>query len=135
MSDYRTLNHSKFLLKYHIIFVCKYRRKLLVPYGEDMKQIMQKIADSSDFDIQEIEVDKDHLHLLVESVPKLSPLQIVRKLKQVSTNRIWKLYPELSEEFSTSKKLFWSGSYFASSISDGVDTDKITNYIQNQGNK
>ena len=51
MSNYRTLNHSKFLLKYHIIFVCKYRRKLLIPYGDDMKQIMLDIAATSDFDI------------------------------------------------------------------------------------
>ena len=133
MSEYRTLNHSKFLLKYHLIFVCKYRRKLLIPYAEDIKVIMLEIANNSDFDICELEVDEDHIHLLVESVPKLSPLQIVRKLKQTSTNRIYKLYPELSEQFK--KQIFWSGSYFAASISDGVDTDKITNYINNQGSK
>ena len=132
MSHYRTLNHSKFLLSYHIIFVCKYRRKLLIPYGEEMKDIMQDIAERSDFDIKEIEVDQDHIHLLIESVPKISPLQIVRKLKQTSTRRIWKLHPELSQEFN--KKIFWSRSYLAASVSEGVDTQTITAYIQNQGN-
>jgi len=133
MTTYRTLDHSKFLIKFHIIFVCKYRRKLLTSYGDEMKSIMIEIADSSDFDICEIEVDEDHIHMLIESVPKLSPLQIVRKLKQTSTNRIWKLYPELSQEFTGSKKIFWSRSYFCASISDGVDTNKITNYINNHG--
>jgi len=74
MSQYKTLNHSKFLLSYHIIFVCKYRRKLLVPYGDEVKAIMQDIADNSDFAINEIEVDADHLHMLIESVPNTSPL-------------------------------------------------------------
>ena len=73
MNDYKTLNHSKFLLIYHIIF---------------------EISKKSDFDIQEMEVDKDHLHLMVTSVPKISPLQIVRKLKQETTVGIWKLYRE-----------------------------------------
>lgn len=133
MSAYRTLNHSKFLIKFHVIFVCKYRRKLLIPYGDEMKNIMISIADKSDFDICEIEVDEDHLHMLIESVPKLSPLQIVRKLKQTSTNRIWKLFPELSDFFNTSKKFFWSGSYFVASVSEGIDTDTITAYVRNQG--
>ena len=121
MSHYRTLNHSKFLLSYHIIFVCKYRRKLLIQYGNEMKAIMLNIADKSDFNIKEIEVDEDHIHLLIESVPKLSPLQIVRKLKQTSTARIYKFHPELS-----GKKTFWSRSYLAASVSEGVDTDTIT---------
>ena len=133
MSTYRTLNHSKFLLKYHIIFVCKYRRKLLVQYGSCMKQIMLDIASTSDFSIDEMEVDEDHIHLLIESVPKLSPLQIVRKLKQTSTSRIYKLYPEIADEFNTDKKIFWSRSYFAASISDGLDTETVTAYIKNQG--
>lgn len=46
-----------------------------------MKTIMLDIADKSDFDICEIEVDEDHIHMLIESVPKLSPLQVVRRLK------------------------------------------------------
>jgi putative transposase len=135
MSTYRTLNHSKFLLSYHIIFVCKYRRKLLIPYGDEMKAIMFDIADSSDFDIKEIETDVDHVHLLIESVPKLSPLQIVRKLKQASTYRIWKLHPELKHEFNKGKKVFWSRCYLSASVSEGVDNYTNTAYIQNQESK
>jgi putative transposase len=81
LNDYKTLNHSKFLLIYHIIFVVKYRKKLLKKYGDEIKQLIFEISKKSDFDIQEMEVDKDHLHLMVTSVPKISPLQIVRKLK------------------------------------------------------
>ena len=91
--EYFSKNHSKFLIKYHIIFVCKYRKQLLVGIIEhDMKKIMRHISEMSDFDIEVMETDKDHLHLMVRSDPKLSPLQIVRRLKQMSTTAVWISY-------------------------------------------
>lgn len=89
---YRSINHSKFILIYHIIFTCKYRKKLLVKYGDEIKQIMFNIGNKYDFDIKEMEVDKDHIHLMIDSLSKISPLQIVRVLKQQSTIEIWKRY-------------------------------------------
>lgn len=76
--NYKSKNHSKFILTYHIIFVCKYRKKLLIKYGEDVKEIMFDISKDYDFTIKEMKTDKDHIHLMIESVPKISPLQIVR---------------------------------------------------------
>ena len=89
--DYISKNHSKFLIKYHVIFVCKCRKILLIGTAEyDMKQIMQNISDLSDFNIEVMVTDKDHIHMMICSEPKLSPLQIVRRLKQMSTTAIWK---------------------------------------------
>jgi putative transposase len=48
--NYKSKNHSKFMLTYHIIFVCKYRKKLLTKYGEDIKQIMFDISKKYDFE-------------------------------------------------------------------------------------
>ena len=62
MGNYKSKNHSKYNIKYHLIFVCKYRKKLLIKYGEEIKQIMKDISYRYDFDILEIEVDKDHIH-------------------------------------------------------------------------
>ncbi|AKB52955.1 Mobile element protein [Methanosarcina barkeri str. Wiesmoor] len=62
----------------HIIFVCKYRKVALEPI----------------FEILEMETDKDHIHFLIKSEPKVSVLSIVRKLKQESANRIWKTQKE-----------------------------------------
>ena len=87
--EYISKNHSKFLLKYHIIFVCKYRQKNLAGnITICVKNILIDIANKSDFKIEVIETDKDHVHLLVNSDPKVSPLQIVRRLKQESTKRL-----------------------------------------------
>ena len=90
-SNYRSTNRSKHYLKVHLIFVCKYRKKLLLRYGDDVKQIMFDISKKYNFEIKEMEVDKDHIHMMISSKPKVSPLQIVRVLKQQSTIKMWKM--------------------------------------------
>ena len=98
----------------------------------DIKQIMQDIAESSSFNIEVIETDKDHLHMLVRSEPKLSPLQIVRRLKQVLTSVIWKKYENRLRHIFYREKTFWTDGYFVSSIGN-VSQETIRNYIENQG--
>lgn len=130
--NYKSENHSKFCLTYHIIFVCKYRIKLLTRYRDDVKQILYDISKKYDFTIKEMETDKDHIHMLIESVPKLSPLQIVRVLKQQSTIEIWRIYKnELRKNF-WKENTFWTDGYFVSTIGE-VSNNTLKHYIQNQG--
>ena len=130
--DYDRINHSKSLLMYHIIFVCKYRKKLLVKYGEFIKAHFLYVSSLSDFQILEMEVDRDHIHLLVKSEPKVSVLQIVSKLKQMSTRAIWDAYgSELTKHF-WKERTFWSDGYFACSIGN-ASKETIEKYIREQG--
>jgi putative transposase len=73
---------------YYIIFVCKYRKTILESISEELKQIIYDISKESDFEILEMETDKDHIHFLIKSGPKVSVLSIIRKLKQESTSKI-----------------------------------------------
>lgn len=131
--DYISKNHSKFLLKYHIIFVCKYRKQLLQGnIAGSMKNILLAIASSSDFSIEIMECDKDHIHFLVSSEPKLSPLQIVRRLKQLSTKMIWNLYPTFLKKHFWKENTFWTDGYFCATIGN-VSQETIRHYIENQG--
>lgn len=131
--EYISKNHSKFLLKYHIIFVCKYRRKLLSGnFASCLKNVLIDIANKSDFRIEVIETDKDHVHLLVCAEPKVSPLQIVRRLKQESTVRLWKLYPNFLCRWFYREHTLWTDGYFVSSIGN-VSQEVVRKYIENQG--
>ena len=133
LKEYISKNHSKFLIKYHIILVCKYRKQLLVGAFEyDMKKIMQPISEMSDFDIEVMETDKDHLHMMVRSEPKLSPLQIVRRLKQMATSAVWKKYRDFLRHNFYKEHTFWTDGYFVSSIGN-VSQETIKKYIENQG--
>ncbi|MFV0467194.1 MAG: IS200/IS605 family transposase [Lachnospiraceae bacterium] len=72
--DYISENHSKHLLMCHLIYVCKYRKKLLVRLGEYIKQETQRIANHYDWEIIEQEIVNDHIHLLIRYSPKWSSL-------------------------------------------------------------
>lgn len=130
--NYKSINHSKFILTYHIIFVCKYRSKLLNKYGEDIKQIMHDISKKYDLEIKEMEVDKDHIHMMIESVPKISPLQIVRVLKQQSAIQMWRIYPKGMRKIFWHENTFWTDGYFVSTIGE-VSSNTLKHYIENQG--
>lgn len=130
--NYERKNHSKYILTYHIIFVCKYRKKILLRLGDDVKEIMLEISKKYNFEIKEMEVDKDHIHMMISSKPKVSPLQIVRVLKQQSTIKMWKMYSkELSKHF-WKEHTFWTDGYFVSTIGE-VSSKTLQHYIQNQG--
>ena len=113
---YETRNHSKFLLMYHVIFVCKYRKKILEPISEELKQIVFDISKESDFEMLEMETDKDQIHFLIKSEPKVSVLAIVRRLKQESTNKLWKTQKGYLKKYYWSENTLWSDGYFASTI-------------------
>lgn len=92
---------------------------------------MFDISNKYHFSIREMEVDKDHIHMTIESEPKISPLMIVRILKQQSTVRIWKIYGKESKHY-WKENTFWTDGYFVSSIGE-VSSKILKKYIENQG--
>lgn len=129
---YEHKNHSKFLLMYYIIFVCKCWKKILEPISIELKQTIHSIEEESDFEVLEMETDNDHIHLLIRSEPKISVLVIVRKLKQETTNRMWKSQGNYLKRFYWGERTLWSDGYFVSTIGN-VSKEIAENYIRNQG--
>jgi len=97
-----------------------------------VKNTLVDIANNSDFSIDILETENDHVHLLVNSVPKLSPLMIVRKLKQESTIRLWANFPKTMRKHFWKEHTFWSDGYFVCSTGE-ASTETIKQYIASQG--
>lgn len=130
--NYQTRNHSKFLLKCHLIFVVKYRKKILVgDINRDMKQILLD-SQTPDFRIEVMESDVDHIHFLIDYDPIISISMIVRHMKQMSSTRIWQKHENYLKTCFWKHKIFWTKGYFVSSIGN-ASIDTITKYIENQG--
>jgi putative transposase len=129
-----TTNNSKHFLKCHLIFVFKYRKKLFLnqKLKDDMKQIIYDISKQSNFSIEEMETDEDHLHLLIRYIPRLSIASIVNRLKAMSTNRIWKTYSIFLKKHFWKEQTFWTDGYFVSSIGY-ASQETVEKYIQEQG--
>ena len=104
----------------------------MIRFGEYVKQIMFDISKKYDFEILEMEVDKDHIHIMISSAPKIPPLQIVRVLKQQSTIKIWEDYPNIMKKIYWHEHTIWTDGYFYSTIGE-VSSETLKHYIQNQG--
>ena len=130
---YKSLNHSCFSLKLHVVLVVKYRRNILFgKLDKDLKEIIRTIETNSDFEKNVMESDKNHIHILIDSVPTLSPLQIVRKIKQESTFSLWKLNENILKNYFWNEKTLWTDGYFVCSTGDAC-LETIMKYIENQG--
>ena len=137
MRQLQTNAHCKNLILYHLIFVCKYRKKCFSDktFAEALKAQFEEIAKKYDFSIDTIDLDyskPDHIHLLVRSVPKLSPLQIVRVLKQQTNIWAWNNYNDWLRHFYWRGKHLWTRGYFCSSVGN-VSADTVHEYLEKQG--
>jgi putative transposase len=115
-----------------MIFVCKYRKKILEPISDELKQVIFDISKNSNFEIIEMETDKNHVHLLIKSEPKYSTLAIVRRLKQETTIRLWKTQKEYLSKHYWAEHTLWSDGYFVCSIGN-ISKETAAEYIRNQG--
>ncbi|MDP5132835.1 MAG: IS200/IS605 family transposase [Paraglaciecola sp.] len=115
---YETKSHCKYLIALHLILVVKYRKQLLAgQLGQFVKTSIVELSTKSDFEVKEIEIeiDKDHVHVLMTISPKFSVSQHVRNIKQMTNNKIWRYAPNLKRQF-WNERTFWSDGYFACSV-------------------
>lgn len=134
-NKYKSTNHAKHLLQFHVIFVTKFRHPFLQNNKIDtsIKQILTNTAEKNHNIIHFIESDKDHIHFLIETIPTTNLLHLVNKLKQSTSYYTWHLLPnEIGEYYWNDKHFCWTRGYFISSIGN-VSGDIVKEYILNQG--
>ncbi|WQZ07315.1 IS200/IS605 family transposase [Helicobacter pylori] len=91
LRGYISTNRSKHNLKAHLILVCKYRKKLLQgDLNNFIKSVIDEIATQSNFIIIAMESDIDHLHLMVQYIPRMSISSIIFRIKQITTYKVWR---------------------------------------------
>lgn len=131
--SYFSKNRHKYYLKCHLIFVCKYRKQLITDeVRKHILNVFKNIEKQSDFDIEIMETDKDHIHMLISYPPNISVSSIVRRLKQCSTLSLWKQFSVMLAKQFWKEHIFWSDGYFVCSIGE-ANPDTIRKYIENQG--
>lgn len=131
-SEFISKNRRKFYLKIHLVLVVKYRKKLII---NEIKEFIYKefyeISGKNNFNIDEINSDKNHIHLLISYEPTIKISSIVMRLKQISTYNLWKEYDKILRNKFYKERTFWSDGYFVSSVGY-IDEEKIKKYIKNQ---
>jgi putative transposase len=130
MNSYRKTAHSIYSLKYHIVWITKYRKPIPVPeIGMRVRELIRQTCATLDVYIESGHIALDHVHLLVSVPPHLAVSELVQRLKGRSSRM-------LLDEFSDLKRQFWgrhlwARGYFAAS-SGNVTDEIIRQYIETQ---
>ncbi|MFC1808026.1 IS200/IS605 family transposase [Candidatus Omnitrophota bacterium] len=128
----RRSNHSVYRVQYHIVWVTKYRRKLFNPGLKDhLKRLLYKATRSMPgVEIQEVNVQREHIHMMAVIPPKYAVSNVVGKLKSKSSSIFRDRY-RLFKKVYGEKEIMWSPGYFVSTV--GIDEHAIQRYIKYQG--
>jgi putative transposase len=125
---YKSNNNVVYSCKYHVVWCPKYRRKVLVD-GVDkrLKEIAQAVAEEMHFEIIEMEVMPDHVHMLVEVDPQLGIHKAVKRIKGRSSHDLREEFPWLKSRLPS----LWTNSYFVSTVG-GAPLAVMRRYIESQ---
>ena len=126
--EYYKESHLTFSCQYHVIFCPKYRRKVLTD-GIDvrLKEILKEVAEKYNFQILEMEVMSDHVHLLLDCNPRFGIMECVTKLKGASSRKLREEFPHLKSRIPT----LWTRSSFISTVGS-VSLEIVKQYIEDQ---
>jgi putative transposase len=129
MDEYKSLSHTKWDCKYHVVFIPKCRRRTL--YGELRKhlgEVFRWLAEQKESWIEEGHVMPDHVHMIIAIPPKYAVSQVVGYIKGKSAIYLARVYGEKKRNFVG--RHFWARGYFVSTV--GRDEAMIREYIRNQ---
>jgi len=125
---YKTDNHLVYSCQYHVIFCPKYRRSVLVDGVE--KRLKELILDKEleyGYEVQDMEVMPDHVHLILDVNPKKGIFTIVNHIKGYTSHELRKEFPTLKSRLPT----LWTQSKFISSVG-AVTLEVVKKYIEEQ---
>ena len=131
--EFRKQAHATYHTRFHLVFVTKYRRKILKKgMGAYILTLLKDVErHRPEIEILEMNTDVDHVHLLAIIPPKMAVAEAVRLLKCNSARIMLKRFPFLRKMFDQNDMGLWSDGYFVSTV--GCDQKVIQRYIQHQG--
>ena len=129
--DVRKSNHSVYRVQYHVVWVTKYRLKLLNPGLRDhLRKLLYRVVKTMPgVEIQELNIQREHLHVMMVIPPRYSVAEVVGKMKS-KTSSIFRDRYRLFKKVYKDKDVTWSTGYFVSTV--GIDEEIIRRYIKYQ---
>ena len=132
MTTYRSLSHTKWECKYHVVFIPKYRKKAIFgTIRQELGEVFHRLAEQRESRIEEGHLMSDHVHMMISIPPKYSVSQVVGFLKGKSAIHIARTYAGRKRNFVGQH--FWARGYFVSTV--GRDERVIREYIRDHENE
>ena len=128
--DNQSIQHTRWNCTYHIVFIPKYRRKIM--YGQvkkDVADILKKLCEMKQVQLIEGKVCKDHVHMYLAIPPKLCVSEVMSYIKGKSALMLFDRHPEYKTR--NGDRHFWARGYYVSTVGN-VNEETIMQYIRNQ---
>lgn len=130
MEDYRKSSHTVYDIKYHLVWITKYRKPVLrADIALRARDLLREICKTNDVEIIKGHISKDHVHLFVSAPPHISVSQLVKSLKGKTSRKLMMEYKSLNRTFWG--RHIWARGYFVAS-SGNVTDEVIMKYIEQQ---
>ncbi len=121
-------SHAVYDTKYHSVWAPKYRKWIIrEDIRQRVEQLFRQIAEDFGFEIDELDVAKDHVHDFLNFPPRYAIAKVVGILKSISASRVFKEIPDLKRQLW--KGEFWEDGYFVRTVGDAVTASVIKRYI------
>ena len=123
--------HTRYELKYHFVWCPKYRRMVLKGNrAKYLAKLIYEVAERYDFEVVELAVMPDHVHMFVSASPEMSPARIIQTVKSITARRMFSRFPGIN-------KMLWGGAlwvrgYFVMDSGTGTTDEMIGHYIKEQ---
>ena len=125
----RRAAHAVYDTKYHLVWAPKYRKWIKREDIRDKaREIFGEVAENYGFEIQEMRVVPDHVHIFLSFPPRYSIARVVGMLKSICASEIFETFPEVKKELWGGE--FWEDGYFARTVGDKITADLIKRYIK-----
>ena len=131
MADYRKGSHTVYDIKYHFVWITKYRYPVLRgSIAMRARELLRQGCEANNLRILKGSVGKDHIHMLLSCPTTMAPSEIAQKLKGRTSKILQEEFPELKKRYWGQH--MWGRGYFCGTVGE-VDQKTIENYIEHQG--
>ena len=130
---YRIAAHTRYTIYYHLVFLPKYRRKVLTDpkIDKELKDTIRNMAPFHEWKIEELETDRDHIHIFLSAPPRYSPSEVVKLIKTWTEKRLFSKYPKEVKKYLWGER-FWCRGFYVSTVGDRTTKDEIAKYDREQ---
>ena len=124
--------HCTYRIRYHMVFVVKYRKSLITDdIFDSMKDICKGIEQRYYLFFDALGYEQDHVHVVVEGPPRYSPSRIMQICKSILAIQTFKRFPDIKKELWGGE--FWTDGGHIDTVGDGRGLDEVKNYVKKQG--
>ena len=126
--------HNVSVLMYHLVCAAKYRRVVMSEHVDEvLREACLEIEKRWELRFLEIGLDRDHVHFLIQSVPRLSPSRVVQTVKSLIAREVFAKASEVKQKLWGGA--FWGEGYFVNTVGQHGSEKVIAAYVQGQGGK